>query len=385
MRFPWSRDEPKNTVEIDDPLLSALLKKQAVTKQTALSIPAVSAAVEKITNVIACTPFYLYKEIDGKVERVDDYRVRLVNDDGGDTLDALQTKKAFVRDYLLDKGGYIYIDRTGNKVRSLRYVEASNITVMQNDDPIFKRRTLQVYGRNHELYDFLIIARNTNDGASGIGLTAEIENALQTALGMVRYQLGIVSTGGNKKGFIKAQKRLSQEAIDALKTAWRQLYSDSSENVVVLNDGLEFQESSNTSLEMQLNQSKNSLNAEINSVFGISDNNEQFFKFAITPIVKAIETALNRNMLLESEKGNLYWAADLSEIAQADLKTRYEAWKIALESGWTTPNEIRYLENRDDIEGLDTINLSLGNVLLDTKTGKYFVPNTGQITGTGGE
>ena len=38
-----------------------------------------------------------------------------------------------------------------------------------------------------------------------------------------------------------------------LRAAFRDLYSNDVENVVVLNEGLEFQESSNTAVEMQLN------------------------------------------------------------------------------------------------------------------------------------
>ena len=40
-------------------------------------------------------------------------------------------------------------------------------------------------------------------------------------------------------------------------------------NVVVLNKGLEFQESSNSSVEMQLDQNKRTLADEINKIFHI--------------------------------------------------------------------------------------------------------------------
>ena len=56
----------------------------------------------------------------------------------------------------------------------------------------------------------------------------------------LKYEENLVLTGGNKKGFVKSARKLSQEAIDALKNAWRKLYRNSSENVVILNDGLDF-------------------------------------------------------------------------------------------------------------------------------------------------
>ena len=55
---------------------------------------------------------------------------------------------------------------------------------------------------------------------------------------------------------MKAKNRVAKEVIDMLKEAFRRLYANNTENVVVLNDGLEFQESSSTSVEMQLNENK---------------------------------------------------------------------------------------------------------------------------------
>lgn len=391
MKLKWpfrSRAEPKNETTLDescvsDVLLQALLSGIPISKQQALSIPAVAAAVEKITNTFSVIPFRLYKEStdeNGKkiVTLVDDSRVNLINDDTKDTLDGVQFKKQIAQDYLLGKGGYAYINKRLNRVVSVHYVDEAYISVQINNDPIFKRYMFSINDRMFEPYDFVKIVRSTKDGSSGESLIAEVNSALQTSIGMLKYQLGLVQTGGNKKGFIKSQKTLDEKAIAALKAAWKQLYSDSGENVVILNNGLEFQESSNTSLEMQLNESKTSLNKEINAIFGISDDQEQYFKFAILPIVKAFESALNRDLLLETEKKALYWAADMSEITKIDMKSRYEAYQIALNSHWITGNEVRYRENMDPLEGLDNIDVGLGSVMLNTKDGSYYVPNTGQ-------
>ena len=192
------------------------------------------------------------------------------------------------------------------------------------------------------------------------------------------YQLGLVKTGGNKKGFLKSQRRLGQDEINALKKAWRNLYANNTDNVVVLNNGLEFQESSNSSVEMQLNESKKTLQDEINNIFHIHpDDFYATFKEGIYPIVKALETALNKDLLLEKEKKNMFFEFDVKEIVKAgSVKERFEAYKLAKETGFMTFNEIRKWENMNHIEGLDTINVGLGAVLYDTNTHKYYTPNT---------
>lgn len=380
--FFRKRNEEQIQPPVDDVLLQALISHQTISREEALTLPAVSGAVDFIGNMIASMPVKLYKYKRGSVEEQEnDPRIRLLNGDTGDTLDSFQLKKAMVEDYLLGKGGYCFIQKRRNEVVSLRYVKDIYIAVIKNFKPIFKDYIILVEGQEYKPYQFIKLLRNTKDGASGVGLTQELSKTLETAYNTLLYQLSLVKSGGNKKGFLKAQRRLAQEEIDVLKTAWRNMYANNSENVVVLNNGLEFQESSNSSVEMQLDQNKNTLAKEINKIFHIYDENfELTFKEAIYPIVKAFETALNRDLLLEREKKNYFFEFDVKEIIRANLKERYEAYKLAKETGFMTLNEIRRAENMNYIDGLDCIDFGLGSTLFDINTGKFYTPNTNVLT-----
>lgn len=382
------RDVEENVQEqivppVDDVLLKAILNNEVITKDKALTLPAVSGAVDYISNTIASMPVKLYKHKQGRVEEiVDDARVRILNGDTGDTLDAFQMKKAMVTDYLLGKGGYAYIERSRNEVIALRYVEDIYISVLKNFKPIYKDFVILVEGKQYKSYDFIKLLRNTKDGASGVGLTVEVSKALETAYQTLLYQLSLVKSGGNKKGFLKSQRRLGQDEINALKKAWTNMYGNNSENVVVLNNGLEFQEASNSSVEMQLNQNKTALADEINNVFHIHpDDFWETFKSAIYPILRAFETALNRDLLLEKEKKNYFFEFDVKEIVKANVTERYQAYKTAKETGFMTYNEIRKQENMEWIEGMDVVNVGLGAVLYDVSEHKYYTPNTDTVGG----
>lgn len=375
--------KPEETV--NDVLLKAMLKGEKIDKEKALSLPAVSSAVDRICNTVAMIPIKLYKEsIDEngnrKVEEVrNDVRVKMLNVETGDTLDAFQMKKAWVQDYLLDTGGYIYIEKTKNKFKSLRYVDASNVTVQTNHNPIFKDATYMVQGKTYETFNFLTILRSTKNGCSGRSVTAEVSTAIENAYQTLLYELGLVKTGGAKKGFITSQRRLGDKEIALLKQAWSNLYSNKSENAIVLNEGMDFKEGSSTTVELQLNERKKTLHDEINNIFHNKDNFDEFMKEAIMPILTAIKIALNRDFLLENEKESFYFEFDTREINRGNIKERYEAYKIASETGWISKNEIRYLEDYDSIKGLDVITLNLANVVFDTNTGKYYTPNTNAI------
>ena len=290
------------TETVNDVLLKAMLKGEKIDKEKALSLPAVSSAVDRICNTIAMIPIKLYKEtIDPetgkkKVEEVkSDPRIKMLNVESGDTLDAFQMRKAWVQDYLLDKGGYLYIEKAKNKFKSLRYVDAENVTVNTNFDPIFKDITYMVHGKTYETFNFLTILRSTKNGGSSRSIISEVSSAIENAYQTLLYELGLVRTGGAKKGFITSQRKLGEKEIAMLKKAWANLYSNKSDNAIVLNEGMDFKEGSSTTVELQLNERKKTLQEEIDNIFHNKPNFDEFMKEAIMPILTAIKTALNKD------------------------------------------------------------------------------------------
>jgi phage portal protein BeeE len=124
------RDREVDANTVDDVLLKAIINGEAIKREDALTLPAVSGAVDFISGTIASMPVKLYKYKQGKVEEQDkDPRVTMLNTDTGDTLNAYQLKKALVEDYLLGKGGYCYIERERNEVVALKYIPEEFISI----------------------------------------------------------------------------------------------------------------------------------------------------------------------------------------------------------------------------------------------------------------
>lgn len=396
----WSRKKEKRTNEsagstsLEDLLLQANMANDVVTREMALNIPTLAGCVDLIGNTIATLPIKLFKEENGKVEEVlEDHRLKLLNDETGDTLDSYQAKKAWIDDYLLKGNGYIYINKERNEVKSLHYVKEENVSINFNSDPIFKDYSLIVNGATYKPFEFLKLLRNSRDGAEGIGIIESNPKVLSVAYNSLDYENILAKTGGNKKGFIKAAQKLTKDVIANLKEQWTKMYSKNSENCVVLNNGLEFQESSATSTEMQLNENKVTNGKEICTILNIphslltgedknnSSIHERFVKVAILPILNAIVNALNRDLLLEKEKGSFYFAFDVKELMKADIEARFKAYEIAIKNKLMKINEVRYEENYEPIEAFeDTIVLQLGDVLYNTKTNKVYTPNTNKTS-----
>lgn len=371
-----------------DVLLNALLGKTVVTKEKALEIPTIQACINLIAGTISSLPINLYqKGEDGKVKEVRDHRTFLLNNDTGDTLTASQFWRAMIEDYYLGKGGYAYINWQGMDVRSIHYVDETYISIQKNTDPIFKDYDILVRGAAYHPHRFFKILRKTKDGMVSRSITDDNPLIIGVSHSELVYEENLVRKGGNKRGFLKSPKKLTQAAIDALKDAFRKLYGNADENVVVLNDGIDFQESSNTSVEMQLNENKKANTTEICKLFGIpdtmisgnpSEKDIDNFIRACAIVMNDIECSLDRDLLLESEKGLFYWAFDTKELTRGNIKERYEAYKIGLDKNFLQIDEVREKEDLEPI-GFEWITLGLDQVLFNPRTGQIYTPNTNAL------
>ena len=384
--FRNKNQEQENEIrQSDDLILKSFLSEDTISERKAMNIPAVSKCINLIADTVSMIPIKLYKEefLDGKRKtvEVEDERCDLFNLDTKDTLDGVQFKRALVRDYLLFGGAYAYIKKRRNTVKSLNYVSFENVHIIENFDPIFKDYNILIGGQSYKPFEFLKVLRSTKDGANGVGIINQNQELLKVAYLTLKFEQNLVSTGGSKKGFIKSEKKITKEAMDSLKRAWRELYCNTENNVIVLNDNLDFKEASNTSTEMQLNENKNSINNSILDIFGVPTdwNWETFIKTAVMPILSAIECALNRDLLLEKEKKSFYFAFDTKEVTKGDIKTRFEAYKTALDSNLMQIDECRYMEDLEPL-GLNFIKLGLQDVLFNPQTKEVYTPNTNKVT-----
>lgn len=369
-------------------LLSALIGGGSMDFDKAMKVPSFSSCINLISGVVSMIPIKLYKRTEEGVEEVkEDKRTYLLNVDTKDTLTAVEMKKSLIIDYF-NKGGYVFINSPRNKVESLNYVESSYVSVMSNTDPIFKSYNLSVNGKEYAMFKFLKVLRHSKNGWNSVSIVTENEEILKTAYESILLEQSLNKTGGEPNGFIEAERNLTDDAIKNLKQAWKDRYSNSRERekMVILNNGLKFHASSATSAEMQLNENKKQNASEICSIFNVPERmiygspTEQdkidFIEFCINPILCEFEASLNRDLLLEAEKGTHFFKADTSELLKADIEKRFNAYEKGLKNGFLQIDEIRERENYEPL-GLNFIKLGLSDVLYNPDTKEIYTPNTG--------
>lgn len=393
--FNWFRKkEQRNDNEVLADVAEGLIQSgTTITRQQALSIPVVAKSVMWIASAIAALPIKMYTKTDSGYQEVyDDYRLPLLNDYSGNGMIANDLKRQVLTDLLLDGNGYAYISKKGNKITKLSYIPTNRLTYTESVDTINKVVNVWVDSRQVQDYNVFRLVNNSKNGISGIGFVSDCQDLLSTVLSSLQYENSSISSGV-RRGFLKSKSKLDPEKMNELRRAWKKLTTPNQSDVLVLNAGIEFEDASSTATESQLSQNKVINMHQILAYFGLPTNffegvNSDAYltavRIAILPIVKQLTNALNNYMLLESEKSNMKFEIDTSDLLRINANERFAAYQTGLQSGILTIDEVRRMENLPVLD-LPYVKMSLADVLFDTRNGEIFTPNTGQVIKPNGD
>lgn len=371
-----------------------------ITEDQAMKIPAVATSVELIASSVAQLPIYLYKENEkGEVTPIPDRRTFLLNDEPNELINGYNFKKQIVKDYLFHGASYTKVERVRNDVISLYNlpIEEISITKYRQNGYKFTAVVNLLYGNKKEQYqpeDLIIVLKDSKDGITSEGILKQNSDILRLALDEQDYTTGILKNGALPIGILKASSRLTEKAINRLRASWENLYGGSKKagKTIILEEGLDYSPISMKPNELDLTNVRKNTVAEIARIFNVPEsminssankyasneqNNIHFLQYCISPIITSIEAALNKSLLLESEKQDgYYFRFDVSELLRTTEKEKIEATVTAMEKGLLSISEAR---RRIDMPALDNdyFTWNLGAIFFDPKTGLMTIPNMG--------
>jgi HK97 family phage portal protein len=373
-----------------------------VTEEQAMKIPAVVTSIELITSSIAQLPVYLYKENEkGEVTKVDDRRVFLLNHEPNELVNGHNFKKQLVKDYLFYGASYTKIERVRNDVIALYQlpIQEVSVTKYKKDGYKYAAKINLINQQGNKEVEFspdelIIVLKDSEDGITSSGVLKNNSDTFILALDEQNYSQGILKNGALPIGVLKATSRLTQNAIDRLRASFENLYAGSKKagKTLILEEGLDYKPISMKPNEMDLTNSRKHTLSDIARVFNIPEsminsdankyasneqNNIYFLQYCISPIVTAIEGALDKTLLLESEKEQgYYFRFDTSEILRTTEKEKIETITKAMKEGLLSISEAR---SKIDMPALDVdyFTWSLGSIFYNPKTNEMTIPNMG--------
>lgn len=409
--------------EFNAETVQALTQSALVTEDAIMNIPTVTACIDIITGAMTQMPIYLYQEHgNGSMEKKSDYRTRLLNDQSAPNMNALNTRKQMIKDYLLEGEVYVRMYKQTNVIpkgnitvygdfEKLVHIPAKNVTVTQYNDgeDIVKADFMLTTIEGNNIFfnknrtkklneaDLLRILNNSLTPYQGVGVLKRGKTILGQALNEMDYTSNIYKNGAMPLGILKSAARLSQPAIDRLRESWTQLFGGvkNAHKTVILEEGMDYQALQLNPEELQINETKKGTISEICKLFGVPEsmittsankygsigqNQLNFLKQTLAPIIRDFESAYDQYLLTEEEKANGYqFRFDTSELLRATEKERIEAIGLGLEKGLFTINEARSKLDLSPIDE-DLFMWGLQTVLYNPKTGEMKVPNMG-LTG----
>ncbi len=392
MGFLVETREIETTSDLETALTGENIPNIKVNKDSIMNLSAISSSIELISSLIASLDFKLYKKIDKlKLEEIlDDKRLFLLNKEANYFTNSNTLKKNMVKDMILDGISYINVERDRNNVNGLYYVDSKEVSCLEDNKAIHKDIKCSIRGQEIDLNDFIVASYNVKNGLKSNGIVEQNKDLLETALRLQSYFNSNLKAGGGRKGIWKSENKLRADEFTQFKKDAKDIQETNAN--IVLNSNVNYTPITNSNRDMQLIENFESMNKQLYNLFGLKENLSEedfktFIKTKLNTIVNCIECAVDRALLLEGEKEkeqNYCFKLDLDELTEADIKERFEAYKLSLDSGIESINEIRRKENLEPTNGLDLHKMTIGQALYNTNNGEWIIPNLG-VTGGGTE
>lgn len=361
-----------------------------VTPRSAMTVPAVSAAVRAIAETTAALPLHLYRRLEdgGKAREIEHPAHRLLHGEVSDWQSAASFREQITTDALQHGGGFAFIVRVDDgRPYALQRLQPEAVTVALDGigDPVYlvsiteQGRQLQ---RRYSYRDILHIRAPAGfDGVSGVSPIKLAREAIGLAILLEQHGSKLFANGGRPSGVLKFPNQLGEEPAQRIRSSWQGAFGGGSYKVAVLEEGGDYQAIAFNSVDSQYHELRQFTVLEIARAFRVPpsmlqdygratwSNSEamraDFIDFALRRWLSAWEDEVRLKLLSPEERGDLFAEFELGAFLRADTETRFGAYSVAIAAGFMSPNEVRALENRAPRDGGD----DFGNPFTTSNTG----------------
>jgi HK97 family phage portal protein len=365
-----------------------------ITKDNAMNISGVYAAVKLLSDSISSLPIHLIKESKDKKEK--DYTnplYKLVSKEPNKLMTSYTWRQIFMPHILLWGNAYAVIDWDKKTMRpkQLMPVHPSKVKVeVKKGIAIY---TIQLENKEIVVDQSNIVHfRGLGDEIQGKSVIEYAKDNLGLGKAAEDFGSKFFSNGAAIGGIYEHPSQLSDKAYNNLQKSLERRAGglSNSHKILILEEGMKF---TTTSIPPNAAQFLETRKFSINDVarwFGvpphmiadleratfsnIEQQNLNFSQFSILPYVVLIEQELNRKLLREDEKESMYFKLNMDGLLRGDMQSRYTAYQIGIQNGIVNPNEVRRKEDLDAYEGGNdyfmAANISRIKDLNNTENGK---------------
>ena len=362
---------------------------ERVNEQIALGLSAWFCGIRVISEDVAKLPLILYsRRKGGGKDRATGHPIySLLHDNPNPDMGAMVFEETLLQHAIGWGGGFAEIIRNGSGTPvELWPLDPSSVTPKRDLDRFFYRVTMRTGGFvDLPAKDVLHIHGLGPMGDSGYNVTRIAREALGVHIALQKFAGSFFSAGSTAGAVLEHPNKLEGTALDHLRQSFKERHggAENAHKPLILEEGMKYQQLGIAPEKGQMNLSRvfsvqdvcRWLRITPSKLFELShatfSNVEQqsisHVGDTLMPWMVRIEQEVNRKLLPADRK---HFAEHLVDGAlRADVQTRNNAYKTAIEGGWMSRNEVRIRENMNPQPGLD----------------EFLMPTVGGTSPVGGE
>ncbi len=347
---------------------------EPVNRETALSVPAVWAAINVLSSTIAALPLNVYRKSGDDRERLSNTAIqKLLHGAPNRRWTSYRWRRYMMQSILLDGRSYNWIDSpTPGVVRAIWPLDPASVTPKL--DPLTQRMTYAyqpdsskpaITYDESEILDIPWMLQP--NGIDHVKPLEKLKRAIGLSIALEKYATGFFDKGGVPPLQLIGPFRSGQAAQRAGDEISRRLLAKArnGDNVLVLPDGHELKQIGYNPEQSQLMDSRRFQIEEVARVYDLSpsflqdltrstfSNEEQkalhFVKHTVTQWVTAIEQEMNLKIFGMSSPRFVEF--NMEGLLRGDFQTRMGGYATAIQNSINTPNEVRRRENLPPMDG----------------------------------
>lgn len=384
MRWPWQpKPEQEEQRNLENPaagigeasLFEDVPSRSAgetVNRDTALSVPAVWAAVNVLSSTIASLPLNVYQRKGDDRERLSDTPIQqMLHDAPNRRTTSYRWRRQMMQSVLLEGRSYTWIDSpTSGLVRALWPLDASSTTPKWNS--VLQRMKYEYSpqdGGKTVTYDESEIIdipwMLDVNGIDHIKPLDKLKRAIGLSIALDKYATNFFESGGVPPLQLVGPIRSGAAAQRASDEITQRLLRRRNKNVLVIPEGHELKQIGYNPEQSQLMDARRYQIEEVARIYDISPSflqdltrstfsNEEskalhFVKHTVTQWITAIEQEMN--LKLFGMGSDRFVEFKLEGLLRGDFQTRMSGYATAIQNSINTPNEVRRRENLPAMDG----------------------------------
>lgn len=362
--------------------------------KAALKEATVFACIRILADAVGKLPIKIYQESEGKQITGSHPLGELIKLRPNPWMSSRDFFRALEVQRNLYGNAFAWIDtapsgRNAGKIQGLYPLDSNRVTIYVDDIGLIPggKGIWYVYsgpdGKQYKLKpdEILHFKGLTTDGLVGMTPLEQLKGVVEYAGSANKFLNNSLKNGLQVKGIIQYIGDLNQQSRKTFREQFEEMSNglNNANRVALLPIGYQYIPISLTMSDAQFLENTRLTIRQIAAAFGIknhqlndldrathtniTEQQREFYIDTLMDILTGYEQELTYKLLLTKELEQGYYIKfNVNAILRADPKTRYESYRIAIQSGFKTPNEVRELEEDAPRPGGDRLLIN-GNMM----------------------